>query len=172
MSIKFTAITKQSIFWNLITFHEALWGFLLFYFLFFYLDLLAFDTLMKFSPHSQQWIMPASLWVQFEIFPLCLPVSSRAQTAWWEALVYCGFLFCFVFKCSLLCFSTSKNLKDSENYYCFSTPLQFFCHYLRQWLKNAIRLHIFNEGESNILRFHNQCRANQENICGLRVCVY
>lgn len=58
---------------------------------FFHLDLLAFATLMKFSPihYENMWNSAASLWVQFESFFHSLPVSSRARMAWWEALVYC-----------------------------------------------------------------------------------
>lgn len=137
-------------------------------FFLFHLDLLAFATLKKFSSHSQLWKPTASLWVEFEVFFHSLPVSSRAQMAWWEALVYCSK------KKKKAIFSIFQHIRiwNIQKNYCFSAPLQYFHHYLRQWLKNAIRLHIFNECESNILRYHNQCQANQENICGLRVCVY
>lgn len=94
----------------------------------------------------------------------------KAEHKWHGGMPYCIVKKNNNKKSSFLYVLTSKNLKDSENYYCFSAPLQFLHRYLRQWLKNAVRLHIFNECESNIHRYYNQCQANQEDIC-LCLCI-
>lgn len=136
-----------------------------------HLGLVAFATLVKSSPHSQLR-KTASWWVQFECF---FPHSSFAQQRTNGLVGSLPWLFKKKVrkinseKSSFFYFSTSRNLKKSEHWCYFLAPLQFLIHYLRKWLKNAIR---HNKCELHILRYHHQCQADQENTCFLCLCVY